>query len=102
MPPDGTQARLGSRGVPCGAIPPSPHDNRAPPRLRRCALSPRPMEVTIANNVMTIRIPCAANPAPSKSGKTRLVATTNGNVKTAAMVAGKPVTIGLNAYIPIS
>lgn len=56
------------------------------------------MQVTIKDNVMTIVIPM--QPAtPSKSGKTLVVATTNGNQKTAATVDGKPVTIGLNAYI---
>lgn len=36
---------------------------------------------------------------PSASGKSRKVASTNGNVTTALMVAGKPLVIGLNAYI---
>jgi hypothetical protein len=39
-------------------------------------------------------------PVPSASGKTLVVCTTRGNHKTAAMIDGKPVTIGLNAYIP--
>jgi hypothetical protein len=39
------------------------------------------------------------DPTPSASGKTLVVATTHGNVVTAATVNGKPVTIGLNAYI---
>ena len=37
---------------------------------------------------------------PSKSGKTTLVASSNGNTKTDVEINGKPVTIGLNAYIP--
>ena len=36
---------------------------------------------------------------PSKSGKTTLVASSNGNTKTDVEVNGKTVTIGLNAYI---
>jgi hypothetical protein len=39
-------------------------------------------------------------PTPSKSGKTLVVASTRGNQKTDVMVDGKPVTIGLNAYLP--
>jgi len=39
-------------------------------------------------------------PAPSSSGKTLVVATTRGNIQTDAKVNGKPVTIGVNAYIP--
>jgi len=38
-------------------------------------------------------------PRPSASGKTLVVATSSGNKVTAAVVNGKPVTIGLNAYI---
>jgi hypothetical protein len=38
-------------------------------------------------------------PAPSASGKTLVVASTHGNVATTCTINGKPVTIGLNAYI---
>lgn len=38
-------------------------------------------------------------PTPSTSGKTLVVASTRGNVTTGAMVDGKPVVVGLNAYI---
>jgi len=38
-------------------------------------------------------------PIPSASGKTLVVASTRGNAVTDVMVDGKPVTIGLNAYI---
>ena len=37
--------------------------------------------------------------APSASGKTLVVASTRGNAVTDVLVDGKPVTIGLNAYI---
>jgi len=39
-------------------------------------------------------------PVPSSSGKTLVVASTRGNMKTELIVNGKPLTIGLNAYIP--
>jgi hypothetical protein len=39
-------------------------------------------------------------PVPSSSGKTLVVASTRGNMKTELKVNGKPLTIGLNAYIP--
>lgn len=39
-------------------------------------------------------------PTPSASGKTLVVASTRGNMKTELTVDGKPLTIGLNAYIP--
>lgn len=38
-------------------------------------------------------------PAPSASGKTMVVASSHGNQATTAQVQGKPVVIGLNAYI---
>ena len=38
-------------------------------------------------------------PRPSTSGKTLVVASSCGNVRTTALVDGKPITIGVNAYI---
>jgi hypothetical protein len=38
-------------------------------------------------------------PTPSASGKTLVVATTHGNQPTDATVNGKPVIVGVNAYI---
>jgi hypothetical protein len=57
------------------------------------------MEAKIENGKLLISIPVAAQPRPSTSGKTLVVASTQGNVKTNVMVDGKPLTIGLNAYI---
>jgi hypothetical protein len=56
------------------------------------------MKVTIENNELVIRIEMV-EPRPSASGKTLVVATSSGNQTTTAMVQGKPVVIGLNAYI---
>jgi hypothetical protein len=57
------------------------------------------MEVKIENGFLVIRAPLQT-PQPSASGKTMVVASSRGNVKTAAMIGDKPITIGLNAYIP--
>lgn len=38
-------------------------------------------------------------PTPSSSGKTLVVASTHGNTVTNVEVDGKPITIGINAYI---
>ena len=38
-------------------------------------------------------------PTPSASGKTLVVATTHGNVPTDIQIDGKPVIVGVNAYI---
>ncbi len=56
------------------------------------------MKATIKNDTLHIEIPLQT-PTPSKSGKTKIVASSGGNVTTSALVDGKPVTIGLNAYI---
>jgi hypothetical protein len=50
------------------------------------------------NNELVITIPMQ-EPTPSASGKTLVIASTHGNMSTTLMVQGKPVTIGLNAYI---
>ncbi len=56
------------------------------------------MNVSIKENKLCIEIDLD-KPTPSASGKTMVVATTHGNVATSAQVNGKPVIIGLNAYI---
>ena len=56
------------------------------------------MTATIENGELVIRLPLQS-PAPSASGKTLVVASSHGNQPTAAMVDGKPVVIGVNAYI---
>lgn len=38
-------------------------------------------------------------PTPSASGKTLVVASSHGNIKTGVMIDGKPIIIGVNAYI---
>ena len=38
-------------------------------------------------------------PTPSSSGKTLVLATTHGNVSTDVQVDGKPVIVGVNAFI---
>ena len=57
------------------------------------------MTAKIEGSELVIRIPLEATPYPSQTGKTRIVATTHGGVKTAVQVEGKPVTVAVNAYI---
>lgn len=58
------------------------------------------MKATIKNGVLTIEIPASETPQLSKSGKSRIVASSNGNVTLSDVkVDGKPLVIGLNAYI---
>lgn len=56
------------------------------------------MTAKIEGNNLVITIPMTT-PRPSASGKTLVVASSGGNKATAAIVDGKPVTIGVNAYI---
>jgi hypothetical protein len=56
------------------------------------------MEVTIKDGKLTIII-ALQSPAPSASGKTLVVASSHGIVKTGAMINGKPVQVGLNCFI---
>ena len=56
------------------------------------------MTVEINNGKLCIEIDLET-PTPSSSGKTLVVASTHGNTVTNVMIEGKPVTIGLNAYI---
>ncbi len=56
------------------------------------------MQVEIKDGNLVITIPMQ-KPAPSASGKTLVVASSRGNKATAALVDGKPIIVGLNAYI---
>lgn len=56
------------------------------------------VSVSIKGKQMTIVIDMQ-DPTPSASGKTLVVASTYGNISTNAQVNGKPITLGLNAYI---
>ncbi|HQM30870.1 MAG TPA: hypothetical protein PLR20_16100 [Syntrophales bacterium] len=56
------------------------------------------MKVEVKDNKLFIEIDLE-KPTPSASGKTLVVASTRGNVVTDAQVEGKPLVVGLNAYI---
>jgi len=57
------------------------------------------MQVEITGNKLVITADLET-PSPSASGKTLVVASSHGNHKTAVTIEGKPVIVGLNAYIP--
>lgn len=56
------------------------------------------MKATIQNGKLIIEIDLQ-KPTPSATGKTLVVASSHGNIATTAIVDGKPVVVGLNAYI---
>ena len=58
------------------------------------------VKVDTKAKTLTITLPLEENPVASKSGKNLTVASTRGNFRSDAEVDGKPVTVGVNAYIP--
>jgi hypothetical protein len=57
------------------------------------------MKVEIKDKQIVITLDIQDPPAPSASGKTLVVASTHGNMASAATVNGKPVIVGVNCYI---
>jgi hypothetical protein len=57
------------------------------------------MKVEIINGNLVITLPINPHPEPSATGKTLVVCSSHGNKVTDAKVNGKPVTVGVNAYI---
>ena len=56
------------------------------------------MKVTINEKAGTLTVVLPITPAPSKSGKSLVIASTRGNQTTTAVFDGKPVTLSVNAY----
>lgn len=57
------------------------------------------MKVEIVGKNLVITLPMNAPPKPSTSGKSLIIASTEGNKESEIKVNGKPVIVGLNAYI---
>ncbi len=57
------------------------------------------LTATIENGFLVIRVPMNPTPVRSASGKTLVVASTHGNKQTEVEVGGKPVIVGVNAYV---
>ncbi len=55
------------------------------------------VEWTVDNNILTIRVDLTQTFGPSSSGKTTIIASTEGNV---AVAADRDEKIGLNVYRP--
>ena len=56
-------------------------------------------EIKKENGIEVLVVTIPVSKRPSASGKTTIVASSNGNQPTEVKVDGKNVTIGLNAYI---
>ncbi|KKK65834.1 hypothetical protein LCGC14_2970130 [marine sediment metagenome] len=60
------------------------------------------MKAELKDGSIVITLDCEQKDPPlSASGKSRVVASTRGNVQTSLQVKGKNVTVGVNAYIPV-
>ena len=59
----------------------------------------REVKAKIAGKKLMLEIDLNDAPKPSASGKTLVVASSEGNYQTDLKVDGKPVIVGLNAYI---
>jgi hypothetical protein len=57
------------------------------------------MKATVKDGILTITTPIDKDPQTSKSGKSKVVASSRGIVTTDLMIEGKPLRIGLNAFI---
>jgi hypothetical protein len=57
------------------------------------------LTASIEGDFLVIRVPLNPKPTLSASGKTLVVATSHGNKQTEIEIQGKPVFVGVNAYI---
>ena len=57
------------------------------------------MQVELKNNKLIITIDVNPKPIPSASGKTLVLASSHGNQQTTITIDGKPVIVGVNAYV---
>ena len=59
------------------------------------------MKVALNETTGELIVTLPVSPRPSKSGKTTVIATTSGNQTFSDIVFdGKPITVGVNAYVP--
>ena len=63
------------------------------------ATSAKKLTATIEDGFLVIRVPLNPTPIRSATGKSLVVASSHGNKETDLEVEGKPVFVGVNAYI---
>jgi hypothetical protein len=61
--------------------------------------TPKKLTATIEGDFLVIRVPLNPTPTRSATGKTLVVASSHGNKQTELEIEGKPVIVGVNAYI---
>jgi hypothetical protein len=57
------------------------------------------LTATIEGEYLVVRVPMNPKPTPSATGKTLVVASSHGNKQTELEIDGKPIFVGVNAYI---
>jgi len=57
------------------------------------------LTASIEGEYLVIRVPMNPKPVRSASGKTLVVASSHGNKETEVLIEGKPVVVGVNAYV---
>jgi hypothetical protein len=57
------------------------------------------LTATIEDGYLVIRVPLNPTPTRSSTGKSLVVASSHGNKQTELEIEGKPVVVGVNAYI---
>lgn len=61
--------------------------------------TPKKLTASIEGEFLVIRVPMNPTPTRSASGKTLVVASSHGNKETDLQVQGKPLFVGVNAYV---
>ena len=56
-------------------------------------------KVELLNGSLVITIPVSDPPKPSATGKSLVLASTHGNLTTACLFKGKPIVLGMTAYV---
>jgi hypothetical protein len=57
------------------------------------------LTASIEGEYLVIRVPLNPKPTLSSTGKTLVVASSHGNKQTEVEIEGKPVIVGVNAYV---
>jgi hypothetical protein len=61
--------------------------------------TPKKLTAIIEDGYLVIRVPINPTPTRSATGKTLVVASSHGNKQTELEIDGKPVFVGVNAYV---
>jgi hypothetical protein len=61
--------------------------------------SAKKLTASIEGDYLVIRVPMNPKPVRSASGKTLVVASSHGNKETEVLIEGKPMVVGVNAYV---